>query len=225
MPFAHYWMHNGYINVDNRKMSKSLNNFFTVREVAKEFGYEPIRYLMVASHYRSPINYSTELLKQCAAALERLYTCRENLEFVIGNAQPGRGEEDEEIWKRLEHYQDRFCNAMDDDLNTADGIAVLFDLAKDINTNLNTATNPHREIAEEALKLFDSLAEVLGLLYAKKGAQGGDLDQEIESLIQQRVEARKNKNWAEADRIRDELNARHVVLEDTPQGTKWHIEE
>lgn len=225
VPFAHYWMHNGYINVDNRKMSKSLNNFFTVREVAKEFGYEPIRYLMVASHYRSPINYSTELLNQCAAALERLYTCRENLEFVIGNAQPGLDERDKETRKRLEHYQSRFCKAMDDDLNTADAIAVLFDLAKDINTNLNTATNPHKQIAEEALKLFNSLAEVLGLLYAKKDAQGGDLDQEIESLIQQRVEARKNKNWAEADRIRDELNARHVVLEDTPQGTKWHIEE
>ncbi len=224
VPFAHYWMHNGYINVDNRKMSKSLNNFFTVREVANEFGYEPIRYLMVASHYRSPINYSVELLKQCTAALERLYTCRENLEFVVSNAKTGWKVKDEEIRKRLEYYQGRFCSAMDDDLNTADAIAVLFELAKDINTNLSTATNPHKEIAEEALNLFNSLAGVLGLLYAKKDNQKG-LDQEIEALIQQRVEARKSKNWAEADRIRDELNARHVVLEDTPQGTKWHIEE
>ena len=132
-------------------------------------------------------------MKQCAAALERLYTCRENLEFVIGNAQPAGGKRMRKSGSAWNITQDRFCNAMDDDLNTADGIAVLFDLAKDINTNLNTATNPHREIAEEALKLFDSLAEVLGLLYAKKGAQGGDLDQEIESLIQQRVEARKIK--------------------------------
>ena len=224
VPFAHYWMHNGYINVDNRKMSKSLNNFFTVREVAKEFGYEPIRYLMVASHYRSPINYSVDLLKQCTAALERLYTCRENLEFVVSNAKPGREARDEEIKKRLEEYQNRFCEAMDDDLNTADAIAVLFELAKDINTNLSTATNPHKEIAEEALTLFNSLADVLGLLYVKKDTKDS-LDEEIENLIQRRVEARKNKNWAEADRIRDELSARHVVLEDTPQGTKWHIEE
>ena len=224
VPFAHYWMHNGYINVDNRKMSKSLNNFFTVREVAKEFGYEPIRYLMVASHYRSPINYSVDLLKQCTAALERLYTCRENLEFVVSNAKPGREARDEEIKKRLEEYQNRFCEAMDDDLNTADAIAVLFELAKDINTNLSTATNPHKEIAEEALTLFNSLADVLGLLYVKKDTKDS-LDEEIENLIQRRVEARKNKNWAEADRIRDELSARHVVLEDTPQGTKWHIGE
>ena len=143
---------------------------------------------------------------------------------MVSNAKPGREARDEEIKKRLEEYQNRFCEAMDDDLNTADAIAVLFELAKDINTNLSTATNPHKEIAEEALTLFNSLADVLGLLYVKKDTKDS-LDEEIENLLQRRVEARKNKNWAEADRIRDELSARHVVLEDTPQGTKWHIGE
>ena len=222
--FAHYWMHNGFINVDNQKMSKSLHNFFTVRDVADLYGYEPIRYFMLTAGYRMPLNYTVDLIESCKNSLERLYTCRENLEFVVSNAKPGREARDEEIKKRLEEYQNRFCEAMDDDLNTADAIAVLFELAKDINTNLSTATNPHKEIAEEALTLFNSLADVLGLLYVKKDTKDS-LDEEIENLIQRRVEARKNKNWAEADRIREELSARHVVLEDTPQGTKWHIGE
>ena len=221
VPFARYWMHNGYINVDNHKMSKSLNNFFTVRDVAEQYGYEPIRYLMVASHYRSPINYSVEVIEQCKAALERLYTCRENLEFVRDNAVPGEQDGDREARRRMEQYQDRFIEAMEDDLNTADALSALFELAKDINTNLSANSNPSRELCDYALELFGELADVLGLLYQKKEHT---LDQEIEELIRRRAEARKNKDWATADAIRDELKARHVVLEDTPQGIKWRIE-
>jgi cysteinyl-tRNA synthetase len=220
-PFANYWMHNGYINVDNRKMSKSLNNFFTVRDVAQQYGYEPIRYLMVSSHYRTPINYSAEIIEQCKSALERLYNCRDNLEFLMKNVPSGQKEGEREVMRRLEGYQDHFIEAMEDDLNTADAVSALFDLARDINTNINASTNPSKELCSFALKLFTELADVLGLLYQKKEETH---DEEIEALIAQRAEARKNKDWATADRIRDELKARHVILEDTPQGIKWKFE-
>ena len=220
--FAHYWMHNGYINVDNRKMSKSLNNFFTVRDVAEKYGYEPIRYLMVASHYRSPINYSVDVIEQCRAALDRLYNCRDNLAFVMENAPSGEKDGEQEIRARMEQYRGKFVEAMEDDLNTADALSALFDLARDINTSLNAATAPSKEVCTWTMDLFMELAGVLGLLYKKKE---NSLDQEIEDLIARRTQARKEKDWATADKIRDELKARHVVLEDTPQGVKWHIEE
>lgn len=223
VPFAHYWMHNGYINVDNRKMSKSLGNFFTVRDVAAQFGYEPIRYLMVASHYRSPINYSVEVIEQCKAGLERLYNCRDNLAFLLKNAPEGEKEGEKDIRRRFGEYQDHFIEAMEDDLNTADALSALFDLARDINSTLNASTAPSKELCAYALDLFNELADVLGLLHDKRDDQL--LDEEVEKLIEQRNEARKNKDWATADRIRDELKARHIVLEDTPQGVKWKIEE
>lgn len=222
VPFAHVWLHNGYINVDNRKMSKSLGNFFTVRDVAEKYGYEPIRYMMVASHYRSPINYSVEIIEQCRAALDRLYNCRDNLAFVLGNAVPGPKDGEQTVLDRFAEYKEHFINAMDDDLNTADAMAAVFDLAREINTNVSTATNPSKELAEAAMELFNELTQVMGILYQK---QEKNEDAEIDALIEKRAEARKAKNWAEADRIRDELKARHVVLEDTPQGVKWHIEE
>ena len=218
VPFAHYWMHNGYINVDNHKMSKSLNNFFTVRDVAAKYGYEPIRYMMVASQYRSPINYSTEVIEQCRAALERLYNCRDNLIFVRDNAEPGEREGDRSTMRRLEQYRDHFVDAMEDDLNTADAVSALFDLARDINTSLIAANHPSRELCTFALDQYEELAGVLGLLYQKNEKS---LDDEIEALIAERSRARKEKDWATADRIRDELKARHIVLEDTPQGIKW----
>lgn len=222
VPFAHYWMHNGYINVDNRKMSKSLGNFFTVRDVAEKYGYEPIRYLMVSAHYRTPINYSLEMIEQCKAALERLYNCRDNLEFLMKNAQPGEKDGEHEVKKRLSKYQDHFVESMEDDLNTADAISALFDMARDINTSFTAASAPSKELCRYALNLFNEFADVLGLLYAKKEHT---LDEEIEELIQRRTQARKEKDWSTADKIRDELKARHVVLEDTPQGIKWKIEE
>lgn len=220
VPFAHYWMHNGYINVDNRKMSKSLGNFFTVREVAQKFGYEPIRYLMVSSHYRTPINYSIDVIDQCKASLERLYNCRENLEFVMKNAAVEEKPEEAQEKKKLDSYRTAFIEAMDDDLNTANALSAIFDLARIINTDLSAASNPSGELCEYALSLFNELCDVLGLLYQKKETSGED-DQEIEALVQKRTEARKNKDWKTADEIRDTLKARGIVLEDTPQGIKW----
>lgn len=218
-PFAHYWMHNGYINVDNKKMSKSLGNFFTVRDVAEKYGYEPIRYLMVSSHYRMPINYSVDIIEQCKASLERLYNCRDNLRFLLENASGSLREEENAILDTLGKYREEFIAAMDDDLNTADGLAALFGMAREINSHINGESS--KELCQQALDLYMELANVLGLLYVE---QDNTLDQEIEDLIARRTEARKNKDWATADAIRDELKARHVVLEDTPQGVKWHIE-
>ncbi len=223
VPFSHYWMHNGYININNKKMSKSLGNFFTVREVAEKYGYEPIRYLMISSHYRAPINYSVEIIEQCRAALDRLYHCRDNLRFLMEHAPSGEKPGEEEIRTRMGGYEEKFNAFMDDDLNTADALSVLFDFAKDINTNLNADTEPSKELCGFALEHFMKLADVLGLLYVEK--EDDTQDEEIEKLIAERTAARKAKNWAEADRIRDELKARHVVLEDTPQGVKWKISE
>ncbi len=209
--FARYWMHNGYINVDNRKMSKSLNNFFTVREVANVYGYEPIRYLMISSHYRSPINYSTDILEQGKNALERLYTCRDNLDFALKNAAEG-GETPE----FLEKYKQEFIDAMDDDFNTADAMGVLFSMVREINTMV--ASGPSKAEIEAAIALFDQLTYVLGLVYNRKT---DDLDAEVEALIEQRTAARKAKDFKTADAIRDKLKEMGITLEDTPQGVKW----
>ena len=219
-PFARYWMHNGYINVDNQKMSKSLHNFFTVREVAEKYGYEPIRYLMVSSHYRMPINYSIEIISQCQGALNRLYNCRDNLRFLLQNAAEEENEGDRTILASFDVHRDHFVSAMEDDLNTADAISALFDLVRDINGSV--AGSPSRFLVQGCLQRLMELADVLGLLYQEKD---NDLDSEIEALIEKRTQARKNRDWATADAIRDELKARHVVLEDTPQGVKWHIEK
>lgn len=220
VPFANYWMHNGYINVDNVKMSKSLGNFFTVRDVAEKYGYEPIRYLMISSQYRSPINYSVDIIEQCKASLQRLYTCRDNLDFAIANGSDALPENADEIKEKLSSRREQFISAMDDDLNTADAISAVFELVRDINTNV-IGENPSKELAEFAAELFDELTGVLGLVYNRNNES---LDGEIEALIEARQNARKEKNWAEADRIRDELKAQGIILEDTPQGVKWHRE-
>lgn len=220
VPFANYWMHNGFISVDNVKMSKSLNNFFTVRDVANEYGYEPIRYFLISSHYRSPINYSVDVIEQCKASLVRLYNCRESLDFAMKNATDVVVENADEIKAKLNSRKDQFIAAMDDDLNTADAITAIFELVKDINTTVITDT-PNKELVELATTLFDELTGVLGLVYNRKTES---LDDEIEKLIEARTQARKDRNWAEADRIRDELKAQGIVLEDTPQGVKWHRE-
>lgn len=218
VPFAHYWMHNGYINVDNVKMSKSLGNFFTVRDVAEKYGYEPIRFLMISSQYRSPINYSTDIIEQCKASLTRLYNCRDCLDFALEKA--GDGAVSDELLAMFDKRRRQFIDAMSDDLNTADAIAALFELVRDINSNV-IAANANKGSVEEAIKVFDELADVLGLVYDRKKES---IDDEIEALIEQRTQARKDRNWAEADRIRDELKAKGIVLEDTAQGVKWHRE-
>ncbi len=221
-PFANYWMHNGYINVDNVKMSKSLGNFFTVRDVANEYGYEPIRYLMISSHYRSPINYSVDIINQCKASLNRLYTCRDSLDFALKNAPVDCGENDDEIIAEISKRREQFINALEDDFNTADGIAAVFDLVRDINTKVIDKP-ASKKLCEAAISLFDELCDVLGLVYNRKTTDS--LDEEVEALIAQRAQARKDKNWALADEIRDKLKEMKIVLEDTPQGVKWHIED
>ncbi|MBE6836097.1 MAG: cysteine--tRNA ligase [Ruminococcaceae bacterium] len=218
-PFAHYWMHNGYINVDNVKMSKSLGNFFTVRDVADKYGYEPIRYLMISSQYRGPINYSIDIIEQCKASLSRLYTCRDSLDFALKNAAEGDSDL-EKVKSILSPRQAQFDEAMEDDLNTADALAAIFELVRDININV-IENNASKAAVEYAVSLFDTLTGVLGIVYNRKEE---NLDEEIESLIEQRNEARKNRDWATADRIRDELKEQGIVLEDTPQGVKWHRE-
>lgn len=219
-PFARYWMHNGFITVDKVKMSKSLGNFFTVRDVAEQYGYEPIRYLMISCQYRSPINYSFDAIAQCKASLERLYTCRNNLDFALKNAVEEAGEKDAEIIALIDGKKDKFIEAMEDDLNTGEALGAVFELVRDINTHVNEGVQS-KALVEYAAKIFDELMDVLGLLYNRK-AEDKSLDDEIEALIAARNDARKNKNWAEADRIRDELKAQGIVLEDTPQGIKWH---
>ena len=219
-PFAHYWMHNGYINVDNVKMSKSLGNFFTVRDVAEKYGYEPIRYLLISAQYRSPINYSTDIIEQCIAALNRLYTCRDSLDFELKNAVDAEHDGDKAIIDGFDKYREQFIAAMDDDLNTADAIASIFELVRDINTNVVGKT-PSKALVEGAIAMFDELTGVLGLVYNRKTET---LDSDVEVLIEARTNARKEKNWAEADRIRDQLKEMGIVLEDTAQGVKWHRE-
>lgn len=215
-PFAKYWMHNGYINVDNVKMSKSLGNFKTVREIANVYGYEVIRYFLISSHYRSPINYSIDIIEQCQSALDRLYTCRESLDFAIKNAQSDIPD-DEKILNLIASAKDEFIKAMDDDLNTADGIAAVFDLVSTINTeiiNKEVSLN----VCKKAAEMFDELTGVLGLVYNRKS---NEIDDDIEKLIEQRQTARANKDWATADKIRDELKAKGIILKDTPQGVTW----
>lgn len=213
--FARYWMHNGYINVDNVKMSKSLGNFKTVREIADKYGYEVIRYFLISSHYRSPINYSLEIIEQCRSALDRLYTCRESLDFAIKNAVDI--EDDNELIDLINSRREQFIKAMDDDLNTADGIAAVFELVKDINTKI-LDKNVSKNVCETAAKVFDELCGVLGILYNRKS---NDLGAEIEELIEKRQQARAAKDWATADKIRDDLKARGIILKDTPQGVTW----
>ena len=215
-PFAKYWMHNGYINVDNVKMSKSLGNFKTVREIANVYGYEVIRYFLISSHYRSPINYSIDIIEQCQSALDRLYTCRESLDFAIKNAKSDIPD-DEKILNLIASAKDEFIKAMDDDFNTADGIAAVFDLVSTINTeiiNKEVSLN----VCKKAAEMFDELTGVLGLVYNRKS---NEIDDDIEKLIEQRQTARANKDWATADKIRDELKAKGIILKDTPQGVTW----
>ena len=219
-PFAHYWMHNGFLNIDNKKMSKSLGNFFTVRDAAAAYGYEPIRFFMLSAHYRTPLNYSAESLQQAQAALDRLYTAKENLAFLAQNGADGEPTEAEQaVLNQADDFRQRFDAAMDDDFNTADAVSVLFEVVRAANKAVGPDQKPTKAGAEALLKLVLEFTDVLGLLYGKAEES---LDDKVEALIAQRQEARKNKNWAEADRIRDELKAQGIVLTDVPGGCKWN---
>ncbi len=216
--FSRYWMHNGYINVDKVKMSKSLGNFKTVREIADKFGYETIRYFLISSHYRSPIDYNHDIMVQCKNSLERLYTCRESLDFAISNAVDGKLDSNVDL--TLKSLKSKFISVMDDDLNTADGISVIFELVRYINSNI-IDKNVSKEDCMAVSNLFDELCDVLGLLYNRKS---NDIDKEIEELIEKREIARKNKDWKTADSIRDELKGKRIILKDTAQGVTWSKE-
>ena len=214
-PLANLWMHNGYINVDNKKMSKSLGNFFTAREVAEKYGYEVVRYMMVQAHYRSPINYCVELLDACKASLERLYTCRDTLDRAIANAPAGAADPDS--LALFDQRKQAFITAMDDDLNTADGVSVLFDLVRDLNTRSNDPATTKDTLTAGA-KLFDELTGVLGLLYNRK--QGNEIPAQVQALVDARTAARKAKDFAEADRLRDEIAALGYAVKETRQGVE-----
>ena len=214
-PLANLWMHNGYINVDNKKMSKSLGNFFTAREVAEKYGYEVVRYMMVQAHYRSPINYCVELLDACKASLERLYTCRDTLDRAIANAPAGAADPDS--LALFDQRRQAFITAMDDDLNTADGVSVLFDLVRDLNTRSNDPATTKDTLTAGA-KLFDELTGVLGLLYNRK--QGNEIPAQVQELVDARTAARKAKDFAEADRLRDEIAALGYAVKETRQGVE-----
>ena len=217
--FVNYWLHNGFINVDNKKMSKSLGNFFTVREAAAVYGYDCIRLFMLMSHYRSPLNYSAEILEQAQSALDRLKTAKENLDFFAENGRDGElSAEDAALIEGLGKYRDRFVEVMDDDFNTADAVSVIFELVRDVNAAVSPASDPTKALAAGCRAIFLELSDVLGIPFGEEKS----LDAEVEEKIAARQAARKAKNWAEADRIRDELKAAGIILEDTPQGVKWH---
>lgn len=213
--FSHYWMHNGYINIDNKKMSKSLGNFFTVREVAEKYGYEVIRYMMVQAHYRSPINYCKELLDACKASLERLYTCRDTIDRAAAAA--ANGEITAEAKEIFAKRRTQFEAAMDEDLNTADAVTALFELARDLNKMSADSTVSKEQLLAGA-ELFDTMTEVLGILYNRKKAD--EIPEEVKALAEKRAEARKAKDFALADKLRDEIAALGWQIKETRQGTE-----
>lgn len=215
--FARYWMHNGYINVDNQKMSKSLGNFFTVRDILSEFSGQVIRFFLLSAHYRNPVNFSKELILQAKAGMERLANSKERLVFTISHAKGKMNESELELVSALENHRDRFIEAMDDDINTADAISIIFELARFSNTNVNE--NSSLEWAEKNLSLFNELTGVLNII--KDEDIDSNDNEQIEKLIKDRVEAKKNKDFALADAIRDELKSMGIEIEDTRQGTKW----
>lgn len=212
-PFAHYWMHNGYINIDGTKMSKSLGNFFTVRDIAAKYGYAPIRFFMLSAHYKSPINFSQDAMDIAKNSLERLVNCFEALRFRVKNAQNDGCSES--VLSVCEKAREAFVSAMDFDLNTADAIAAIFDFVRQINAGLASFTDGE---CAAALNVLAELCDVLGI--TPEDAED-DLSAKVEALIEERNQARKDKNWARADEIRDQLKAEGIILEDTPQGVKW----
>ncbi len=215
--FSNYWIHNGYININNEKMSKSKGNFFTVRDIADKYDLEVVRFFMLSAHYRNPVNFSDEMLSQSKAGLERLYNTKEKLEFTLSNLKVADIKEDEKsLSEELNSFREKFITAMDDDINTADAISVIFELARFINTNVNEESSI--EFAKKCLAEFEELTNVLNIVNKK---QEEVLDADIEKLIQDRVDAKKNKDFALADEIRNKLLEMGIVLEDTRQGTKW----
>ncbi|MCI7737054.1 MAG: cysteine--tRNA ligase [Clostridiales bacterium] len=213
-PFVHYWMHNGFINVDNQKMSKSAGNFFTVRDISKEFDLEAVRMFMLGAQYRSPINFSREMIEQAKASLERLYTARDHYAFLLSNAKDGEmGEREKELLEKVQAARDGFDAAMDDDLNTADAIGNMFELVRAGNALLDEKSP--KQAVQAVVDALAEMAKVCGILTRKTDENG---DEQVEALLKARAEARAAKNWAESDRLRDEITKLGYVLKDTKQG-------
>ncbi len=214
--FANYWMHNGYITVDNEKMSKSKGNFFMVRDILKDYEGEVMRFFLLSAHYRSPINFSDILMEQAKSGLARINHAKENLKHLKENGSKGLSSQEKEALEGYESFRKTFMEKMEDDLNTADAIATIFDLVSAVNTQ--TKTGASQEFAAKALDLLLELSNVLGLLLENEDDQG--LDSEIQGLIDERQAARAAKNFARSDEIRDILKAKGITLKDTPQGVQ-----
>ena len=214
--FARYWMHNGFLNIDNKKMSKSLGNFFTVRDIAEKYDLQVLRFFMLSAHYRSPLNFSADLMEAAKNGLDRILTCVENLNFMLKNAQGELSDEEKKLLDEAKGYITAFDEAMDDDFNTADAVTAIFDLVKFANTKVTEGSSKAfiQAVKEEIVMLSD----ICGLVVEK---QEEILDSQIEALIQERQDARKAKNFARADEIRDTLLAQGIMLEDTREGVKW----
>lgn len=218
-PFANYWLHNGYINVDNRKMSKSLGNFSTVRDILQKYEGETVRFFMLSAHYRNPINFADTLMEQAKSAVERVYTCLDNLSFLLENSEDRElSEAETEYSKSIDGFKEKFISAMDDDLNTADAIAAIFDIVYASNTALSNENKNAQAAVEKTIETIRELGSVLGL-FQKTNEKS--IDAEVEELIERRNKARAEKNWAEADAIRDKLKEMNIILKDTPMGVKW----
>ncbi len=214
-PYVNYWMHNGFINVDNEKMSKSLGNFFTVRDILKEYEAEDVRMFMLSAQYRSPINFSREMIAQAHASLTRLYTARDQMEFLLQHAaEKEQTAEEKALAERMLSYVNRFDNAMDDDLNTADAMGALFEIVHDANVTLTSESS--KQAIENALNTLTSLCDVLGLLVKKTS----DLPAEIQQMADERAQARKDRDWKKSDELRDALKALGYIVEDTKEGQK-----
>ena len=220
--FAKYWIHNSFLNIDNRKMSKSLGNFFTLREIGEKFGYEVVRFFMLSAHYRSPVNFSAELMEAAKSSLERIRNCKDNLEFYRENNQETAiTTEEKELLTTISTFEKGFHKAMEDDFNTADAISSIFELVKWVNTHVGEKSSV--EFTKEVYKELMKLSDILGIFYdAPKKDQAGQLsDEAVQDLINQRIQAKKDKDFTQADQLRDELIEKGIIIEDTRQGVRW----
>jgi cysteinyl-tRNA synthetase len=214
-PLSNYWMHNGYINIDNKKMSKSEGNFFTVREILEKYDSEVVRFFLLSVHYRHPVNFSRELVESAANGLDRIYTARENLMHLMKTTTSDLSSTEENLLKDYLKYKAKFIEALDDDFNTADGIAAIFELVRDLNKDADVSSS--RSYLLKAMDLLTELTSVLGLLTKENDT----LDENLQALIDERQTARKNKDFKKSDEIRDLLLEKGIIIEDTPTGVKW----